>query len=62
MIDFLSHAATDAAAWSRRLSPRPSAGRAPLLGASLKAEKITLKLIKSGQRNVKNFSESYKRV
>jgi len=30
------------------------------LDANLKAEKIILKLIKSGQRNIKNFSENYK--
>lgn len=33
-----------------------------VLDANLKAEKITLKLIKSGQRNIKNFSENYKYV
>lgn len=32
------------------------------LDANLKAEKIILKLIKSGQRNIKNFSENYKYV
>lgn len=32
------------------------------LDANFKAEKIILKLIKSGQRNIKNFSENYKYV
>lgn len=32
------------------------------LDPNLKAEKMILKLIKSGQRNIKNFSENYKYV